>query len=527
MTEAAAAGGAPPATGQREALLDLGVLCLAVLAAHGLSLAAGFVWDDVHTVQGNPAFAGPGALWRALGMDDWQGYGLHARGVWRPLATLSLFLEHQLFGLRPAGYHAVSLALHAAAAFGVRAVLRALGVRRSLALAAALLFALHPLAAEPADWISAQPDLLAAALALGALWAALAGRPLLGAVLAAAAPFGKEPGLLAIPAVLAVVWTRPGRRRAGPATLAALGGAGAYLWLRHAAGVPQAPLAGALSLAGLGPLLGRLGGAAAGLVSGLLFPLPLDACRRLPALGRAGLPAAGALLLAGAAALLPLRRGRGLPAALACLALGPLPLVALYDADLSERYLYLPLAASCLAAGAGLEALARRLAGRGRDPAPLLAGVMGLLALASLPADAARARDWASPIALFGGAAAADPANPDAQHLLGAALYQAGDRAGALAAFERAEALHGRRAGLFSNLCALRREAGQLERAREDCDRAVAAAPDDPRPRFNRALLLAASGDPARARAELEEVARQHPGYAPARRALAAMETTR
>jgi tetratricopeptide (TPR) repeat protein len=116
----------------------------------------------------------------------------------------------------------------------------------------------------------------------------------------------------------------------------------------------------------------------------------------------------------------------------------------------------------------------------------------------------------------------ADAANPESWQLYGAELYRAGRRPEALAAFERSAALGSKQAGLYSNLCAVRRELGDLTRAGGDCDRAVALDPGDPRPRYNRALLLARLGRTDEAVAQLRDLVRQHPGYAPARRALEA-----
>lgn len=101
---------------------------------------------------------------------------------YRPLVWLLLWAQVRLFGLDPAGFHAVSLALHAFnAALTAWLVWRLLarewppgaGRRLSLSLLApALAFAfvaLHPAPFEAVVWISAQSELLAAALLLVAL----------------------------------------------------------------------------------------------------------------------------------------------------------------------------------------------------------------------------------------------------------------------------------------------------------------------------------------------------------------------
>jgi tetratricopeptide (TPR) repeat protein len=495
----------------------------AVLLAHGASLANGFVWDDQHTVLGNAALRSLEGLLHSFKMDDWQAYGLRPRGLYRPLATASLFLDHGLYGFRSAGYHLTNLALHAFTTFALMRVLAAAGVRPLIALASGALFAVHPITSEVADWISARPDGLSTALTAGALLAALRDRPRLGATLAASAAFGKEPGLAALPAVFFVVAARAQRRPAIQAGLVGAAGLTAYFVLRNAAAVPVN--AGAARLAqpsGWVEVAAQFGRAVGGWVKAVAWPLPLEATRRLPDLGAWSWLAAGLAATTIAAALLGLVQHRSsLPAALALLWGLPLVLAGAYGAGLSERYLYLPTAAAAVALALAAEWAIRRHAAAVRPALGRLAlvGCAGL-AIAGGAASAARAREWNDPLSLFAGAAKADPENADAWQLYGAELHRRGEQRRALEAFERAAALGSSRAGLYSNLCAVRREVGDLERAASDCDRAVRLDPADPRPRYNRALLLAALGRRGEAAAELEALLRDYPGYRPARDAL-------
>jgi tetratricopeptide (TPR) repeat protein len=497
----------------------------AALLAHARALANGFAWDDRHTVVANPALRSLAALVRSFGMDDWEGYGLRARGLYRPLTTVSLWLDRLLSGEPAFGYHLTSLALHALTAIALLLVLRRADVRGVIAAAVAVLFAVHPLTAEVANWISARPDGLSTALAVGALLAAVRDRPILAAFLAVLAPWAKEPGLLAIPAVLTVTWSRAPRLRASVSTAVAAGGAAGYLLARHLAHVPSNEAVARLAHpAGWRTVLQGAGNALLGFAAAVMTPLPLDLGRRLPSHATAGL-AAGLLLAFGTAAALAWcwRRRQPLTAAALLLVAGSLALVGAYGVNLSERYLYLPLAATTVLAALALEAAARRWpAVSEARPSLALRVVTAALVLCAAAADFARAGEWSDPLTLFGSAVQADAANPESWQLYGAELYRAGRRQEALAAFERSAALGSTQAGLYSNLCAVRRELGDLNRASGDCDRAVALDPGDPRPRYNRALLLAQLGRTAEAVAELRDLVRQHPGYTPARRALEA-----
>jgi tetratricopeptide (TPR) repeat protein len=497
---------------------------LLVLAAHGSSLFAGFVWDDRHTVVANPALEGPAALLASFTRDDWAGYGLRARGVYRPLATTSLFADRTAWGTRAFGFHLSSLALHAFVAFAIARILAYRGVRPMVCLGAAALFAVHPLGSEVADWVSARPDGLATSLSLAALLLAARGRLRTAAALAVAAPFAKESGVAAIPSTLLLVLLESSGavRRQALGILAA--GATAYGAARVAAGVRSDHVGAAVASPSEALVaVARFGDAVAGWARAALWPLPLDAVRPLADAGpwRWG-AAAAAVLIVLLALLRAGRRGDPWPAALAVLWALPLALASLYGAGLSERYLHLPLASAIAALALGIDGALRAVPGAPSSRLLRLAGLASLtiLLVDFVAADRVRAREWSNTRALFAGATRASPGNPEAWQLLGAALHADGDRRGALEAFERAAALGSERAGLWSNLCAVRRELGNLSAAGPSCERAVALDPLDPRPRYNRALLLAARGDADGASAELRAIVREFPGYRPAREAL-------
>ena len=85
---------------------------------------------------------------------------------YRPLVWLLFWCQSRLFGLEPRGYHVVTLALHLLNAALLGALARRLGARPAGALLAAGIVALHPAPFEAITWISAQSELLAAALLL-------------------------------------------------------------------------------------------------------------------------------------------------------------------------------------------------------------------------------------------------------------------------------------------------------------------------------------------------------------------------
>jgi tetratricopeptide (TPR) repeat protein len=154
---------------------------LALLTWAGVAVRGGFAYDDREVLFDNPVVAGDLPLWSVFDRDYWHHIG--DAGHWRPLATLSLRLDHHVHGADSHGYHATNVALHALAV----ALAALVALRAARALGAAFpwfglaLFAVHPLLADSVAWISGRTSMLTAlgglvgALGVGA--AASASRP--------------------------------------------------------------------------------------------------------------------------------------------------------------------------------------------------------------------------------------------------------------------------------------------------------------------------------------------------------------
>jgi len=92
---------------------------------------------------------------------------------WHPLTWLSVMLDIDLFGLHPAGHHAMSLGLHGLNTVLVFVFMRRLGVRRGASAFAAGFFGLHPLHVESVAWAAERKDVLSMAFGLLTLLAYL------------------------------------------------------------------------------------------------------------------------------------------------------------------------------------------------------------------------------------------------------------------------------------------------------------------------------------------------------------------
>ena len=161
----AAATGSGPLSGDARWCLLVAVGLAALTAACYLPamLWGGLVWDD--------------RIWsRAPAVLRWSGLGdiwfspsrIEGEAHYWPLVYTTLWLEHKLWGLAPAGYHIVNVALHLANTLLLWRVLERLKVPG--AWVAAAVFAVHPLHVESVAWIIELKDVLSALCYLGAVW---------------------------------------------------------------------------------------------------------------------------------------------------------------------------------------------------------------------------------------------------------------------------------------------------------------------------------------------------------------------
>ena len=147
--------------GDRRTTLGIALALVALAAApYASSLGHGFVHDDHMVVVDNPLVVEERFL-GAFVRPYHTGPG-PATGLYRPLTTGTLALNHALGGLSPGGYHALNVLLHAAVSLAVFALALAGGVSTAAAALAAALFAVHPVHVEAVAYVSGRADLLAA-----------------------------------------------------------------------------------------------------------------------------------------------------------------------------------------------------------------------------------------------------------------------------------------------------------------------------------------------------------------------------
>ncbi|MEW5774097.1 MAG: tetratricopeptide repeat protein [Thermodesulfobacteriota bacterium] len=138
--------------------LRLGGLGLVILIAvlYWPALGADFVgFDDYYYVFRNPNVL-RGLNWADI---SWA-FTSFRECNWHPLTWLSLMLDAELYGLAAPGYHATNVLLHVANSLLFLTLLYRTTGRLLPSLAAAALFAAHPLHVESVAWVSERKDVL-------------------------------------------------------------------------------------------------------------------------------------------------------------------------------------------------------------------------------------------------------------------------------------------------------------------------------------------------------------------------------
>jgi len=439
----------------RRRVLLVSLVCAALIAITLVSFAGvlrnGFVnYDDPVYVTDNPQVQS-GLGWRTAA---WAFTATRAAN-WHPLTWLSHLLDVTLFGLAPAGHHAVSLAIHAVNAGALFLVLRGLtGALWPSALAAAL-FALHPLRVESVAWVAERKDVLSAFFWIAALAAyrRYLARPTpqryLTVFAALALGLAAKPMLVTLPLALLLLDYWPlGRVRTGQlgrlllekAPLLALAAASCFVTYSVQA------RGGAVALEETAPIVQRLENGIGSYLRyleqtlwprGLAVFYPLETGQ-----GRIREAAlAGVLLIAlTGCALWLLRRSPYLGVGWFWYLGTLVPVLGLVQVGLqarADRYTYLPSIGVSIAVAWGAWALAGRSRSR---RAWLAAGSCAALLGLSL-ATRAQVSHWRDTVTLFRQALAVAPESLLAHHNLGIALSQRGDMAGAMSHFKRALAI--------------------------------------------------------------------------------------
>ncbi|MBI3268329.1 MAG: tetratricopeptide repeat protein [Planctomycetes bacterium] len=425
------------------------VLLLAALA-YANAPDCDFVWDDVPAIRENPLLRDPGRIPTLFRTQYWTAET--GTSLYRPLLMTSFALDRWWFGPEARGFHVMNVAWHAAACLALLALFRRLAGRGLVPLAAALLFAAHPVHAEAVTGLVGRSDVQAALFAFLSLLCYERQREATGLraaawIVAGAASFllgllCKEAAVVAPGLALLLEWRHrqpggeaggvpaPGEtsRRILTALAAHVLALITYLVARHAVVGTVGVRMTVFEDAGTDPLSRVLlmSRVLSDYVRMMVLPIGLTGSYSLNTrpdlltvpIGDVGSWAAVAFLLTLATAAL---RARTRQPAFAVgvgwffLSLAPVSnLVFPIGALKAERFLYLPSAGAALALGAALAAGIGRLRSRERSTGSALLGTALLPAVLTCAVAATLIRNfaWTSPEAFWEDVLAKEPGNP-------------------------------------------------------------------------------------------------------------------
>jgi tetratricopeptide (TPR) repeat protein len=139
------------------------------IAVYANSVPNGFVGDDKIQLLKNPLVTDPANIARLFRSSVWAILGIPGN-YYRPVQFLLYMLVYQFAGFSAPAFHFFMAALHAVNTALVYFLVRRISAPR-IAVAAAALFALHPIHTETVNWIAALPDLAVTSIVLaGVLW---------------------------------------------------------------------------------------------------------------------------------------------------------------------------------------------------------------------------------------------------------------------------------------------------------------------------------------------------------------------
>jgi len=149
-----------PMSGQSRRSTALGGVLFLALLVYGNTLLNGFVYDDHSQVQTNPYVQSFKYINKIFTTTVWSFRGSEGQtNYYRPLMSFGFLICNKVFQAFPAGFHVVNVLLNCVVVWLVFLSCSMLFQDEIVGLAAATLFALHPIHTEVVNWIAAVTEL--------------------------------------------------------------------------------------------------------------------------------------------------------------------------------------------------------------------------------------------------------------------------------------------------------------------------------------------------------------------------------
>lgn len=518
------------------------------VAVFSPALQNGFVYDDHTQVLKNPWITDPRYIPEILSSSLWS-YSGYTSNTYRPMLHLSFMASYLAFGFKAWGWHLVNISLHAInglLVFGVVSRLlkpadegapvggRAEARPLPAPFFAALLFALHPVNAEPVAWVSAVTELTFTLFLLLSFYLYLrlreGGRPVFYMLSLASfipALLSKETAMV-LPALVIAYDLSSGKRRRGwkywPGFLAV---AALYMIVRTYAigGViqhRQAPLSGVELVINIFPLVFQY-------AEKLIYPTNLSALYELHTIKSLDLDAFAGIAATAAfvAALAAFRRKRAVIAGLLMVGLPLLPVLyipALSTSASADRYLYLPTAGLGIIVGFLLDAVFKGKL----KPAFSVAAVIMTIAVTTACALSSfeRVSVWKDDLALWSDTVKKSPGSKYAHYNLALAYQVTGDLDRAIGEFKEAIKAAPDYEDAHFNLAWCYQQKGDNINASLHYREVLRLDPGSADAHYNLGLIYRGEFLIDEAAVEFSEALRLKPGYADAAKALAGISMT-
>jgi protein O-mannosyl-transferase len=146
----------------------LAAIFLVTALAYGTTLRFGYVYDDALQIENNPRIRSADYLPSYFTRQVWAQAQGQPANLYRPLFLTWLWLNFELFGASPAGWHFTTLLMHLLVVWLVYLLAKKLLPDDGIsAYVAAGVFALHPAHVEAVAWISGVTEPLSSAFFLG------------------------------------------------------------------------------------------------------------------------------------------------------------------------------------------------------------------------------------------------------------------------------------------------------------------------------------------------------------------------
>ena len=420
------------------------LLAAIALASFFPALRGAYVYDDKAVILDVPAFREPLKLNEMFTRDYYDTFG---ERTYRPVATLTFFVDSLLWKMQPKGAHAFNICLHVLTAWAVFAALVCLLGHRG-ALFGAAIFAAHPLHSEAVALCSNREELLCALFFFTALYLFLLWKqkqrntiPLLALFTASftMAMFSKEMAA-SLPLVIFlhdVLFRGRGApliktvRKSLPFYISSAGIVGLFLVFRYTL---------LSNFAGNADYPGGSAAAAIPIMARVFFQyirlmfVPTSLCAEhviLPVSGLSAIAVLGLIaFLAMGVALI-----RRLPAVsfsmlFAFMAWLPISNIIPFGETMAERYAYIPSFSVCV--------LAAWLGAKIQWPWVLRTGIAAIIVALFAFLSMQRSRVWDNDISLWSDSVKCEPLSSRAHHNLGNALAMKGKYQEALNQYDRA-----------------------------------------------------------------------------------------